>query len=193
MKLLLLVFVGICAIFNPVVAFTMGGNGNGNPFPGTIMTELNLFGKQSKGGGTAASNLPKPDPSDPDRFIPPTLTLSGKDADADFYPTYISVVRNGPLPFFTRLADPDKYSQAIYKYQYDTKETDLQEAQANMDAYFSSPDVWAEQKLRESRGEREVYKYNQPLNVERVTLSVVWGSFVVGILGKVIWKGVLHL
>jgi len=61
-----------------------------------------------------------------------------------------------------------------------------------MDAFFSSPDVWAEQKLREQMGERAVNKYSKPLDPERVVLSVVWGSLVLLAVGKIIWKGVLH-
>ena len=61
-----------------------------------------------------------------------------------------------------------------------------------MDAFFSAPDVWAEQKLKEQRGEREVYMYNKPLIPERVLLSVVWGSIVLFGVGKIVWKGILH-
>ena len=80
----------------------------------------------------------------------------------------------------------------MLKYQYESGEQDLEEAQANMDAFFSSPDIWAEQKLREQRGEREVFKYAKPLDKERVVLTVIWGSMVVFAVGKIIWKGILH-
>lgn len=150
-------------------------------------TALNIFTRKTK-NGSQASNLPKPDPSNPERFLPRSSGVTSK----DFYPEYVSLLRNGPLPLITRLTNPDKYEQAIYKYQYDTKEIDLEEAQANMDAFFSSPDVWAEQKLREQMGERAVNKYSKPLDPERVVLSVVWGSLVLLAVGKIIWKGVLH-
>jgi len=143
---------------------------------------LNLFKK----GNSRPQNLPRPDPENPERYISTLATSS------DFYPTYISLLRNGPLPFVTRLTSPDKYEQAVYKYQYESKESDLEEAQANMDAFFSSPDVWAEQKMREQKGERETYKYARPLDQERVVLSLTWGSFVVFVAGKIIWKGILH-
>lgn len=151
-------------------------------------TALNIFTSKNTNNGSQASKLPKPDPSNPERFLPPASGVSSK----DFYPPYVSLLRNGPLPLITRITNPDKYEQAIFKYQWDTKELDLEEAQANMDAYFSSPDVWAEQKLREQRGEREVYKYAKPLDPERVVLSVVWGSMVTFAIGKIVWKGVLH-
>jgi len=61
-----------------------------------------------------------------------------------------------------------------------------------MDAFFSAPDVWAEQKLKEQRGEREVNVYNKDLDSERVVLSVIWGSMVLFGVGKIVWKGILH-
>lgn len=131
-------------------------------------------------------NLPKPDPDNPERFV--ATNVSSK----DFYPPYISLFRNGPVPFLTRLVFPDKYQQAVFKYQFEAGEQDLEEAQANMDAFFSSPDIWAEQKLREQRGEREVFRYAKPLNKERVFLSVIWGSIVIFSVGKIVWKGILH-
>jgi hypothetical protein len=149
-------------------------------------TSLSIF-NQKKGKAASASKLPKPDPTNPDRYkSPPTTTSS------ELYPPYLSLIRNGPLPLLTRLTNPDKYQQAIYKYQFESKETDLQEAQSNIDAFFSAPDVWAEQKLKEQRGEREVYMYNKELIPERVALSVVWASIVLFIVGKIVWKGILH-
>jgi hypothetical protein len=153
-------------------------------------TSLSIF-KQKRGNAASASKLPKPDPTNPERYLsPPTTTTSS--SSSELYPPYLSLLRNGPLPLLTRLTSPDKYQQAIYKYQFESKETDLQEAQANMDAFFSAPDVWAEQKMKEQRGEREVYMYNKPLIPERVALSVVWGSIVLFGIGKIVWKGILH-
>ena len=148
----------------------------------TSLKIFNTGGKSSR----AASNLPKPDPESPGNFLPATTSSQ------NFYPEYVSLLRNGPLPFVTRIVSPAKYEQAVYKYQYESKESDLEEAQANMDAFFSSPDVWAEQKLREQKGEAEVYKYAKPLDPERVVLSLIWGTFVTAAIGKIIWKGVLH-
>jgi hypothetical protein len=149
---------------------------------------LCVFQKNKKGNKSPnLKNFPRPDPANPDRFIAPNNFNSN-----DFYPPYISLLRNGPLPFFTRLTSPDKYQQAVFKYQFESGEQDLEEAQANMDAFFSSPDVWAEQKLREQRGEREVYRYAKPLDQERVALSLIWGSMVLFAIGKIVWKGILH-
>lgn len=150
---------------------------------------LHVFRRKNKGNNKSPylKNLPRPDPDNPDRFI-----SSNNFSSKDLYPPYISLLRNGPLPFFTRLTSPDKYQQAVFKYQFESGEQDLEEAQANMDAFFSSPDVWAEQKLREQRGERDVYKYAKPLDKERVVLSLIWGSMVLFAIGKIVWKGILH-
>jgi len=61
-----------------------------------------------------------------------------------------------------------------------------------MDAFFSSPDVWAEQKLREQKGGRGVAKYATPLAPEQVLLRFAWAGMVLFAIGKIIWKGILH-
>jgi len=147
-------------------------------------TSLAIF--KRGGAKSAAAKLPKPDPANPDRFVSTTSS------SAEFYPEYISLLRNGPLPLITRITSPDKYEQAVFKYQFESKESDLEEAQANMDAFFSAPDVWADQKMREQKGEREVFRYAKPLETEKVLLSVIWGSAVLFAIGKIIWKGILH-
>lgn len=180
MKRTLLIPSILCStLLAPSMAFT----NNLNPYS-RAPTSLAIFKRGNTKG--AAAKLPKPDPANPDRFL---STISSA---ADFYPEYISLLRNGPLPLITRIASPDKYEQAVYKYQFESKESDLEEAQANMDAFFSAPDVWADQKMREQRGERAVFKYAKPLETEKVLLSVIWGSLVLFAIGKIIWKGVLH-
>lgn len=153
------------------------------PAPLPSKTAVFFFNQQTK----TSPNIPKPDPDNVDRFIPPDSISASQ-----FYPPTISLLRSGPLPFFTRLTQGGKYEQAVYKYMYETRESDLEEAQANMDAFFSTPDVWLEQKMLESQGKRAVYKYAKPLESERVVLSLTWGAFVVFIIGRVIWKGILH-
>lgn len=151
-------------------------------------TSLNIF---NKGRSSASSNLlPKPDPENPDRFIPSEVYDK-----KELFPIYMSLLRNGPVPFFKRLTSSDSYEQEIFKYQFDQKETDLEEAQANMDAFFASPDVYLENKLKESKGEREVYKYATPMPQDRVVLSIAWGltssSLIVWAVGKIVYKTVL--
>jgi len=75
---------------------------------------------------------------------------------------------------------------------YQSKETDVGEAQANMDAFFDNASSWVEQKANEKKGIVEKYYYNQPLDGERAALTVVWGSFVILFIGRVIYTN-LHL
>ena len=154
------------------------------PCPLHSKSAVFFFNQKTK---ASPSNMPKPDPDNVDRFIPPDSI-----AASQFYPPTISLLRNGPIPFLTRLTQGDKYEQAVYKYMFDSRESDLEEAQANMDAFFSTPDVWAEQKMLENQGKRAVFKYAKPLDGERVVLSLTWGAFVIFIIGRVLWKGILH-
>ena len=49
-------------------------------------------------------------------------------------------------------------------------------------------DDWAEQKMLEEQGRREVYDYGKPLPTERVILSTIWGSFTVVLFSRVFWQ-----
>mmetsp|Transcript_37286 Transcript_37286/g.44498 ORF Transcript_37286/g.44498 Transcript_37286/m.44498 type:complete len:185 (-) Transcript_37286:63-617(-) len=139
---------------------------------------LNIFKRKPVG------NLPKPDPQDPERYIASSAT-------EEFYPPSLSLFRSGPLPFITRLTNSDKYEQAVYKYMYQSSEQDLEEAQANMDAYFSSPSDWAEQKMMEQRGERPIFKYSEAaVDGERTVLTGVWASFIFYVAGKIVYTAI---
>ena len=134
---------------------------------------------QQKG---SSKTLPKYDTTT-DKYIPPAGV-----SPSQFYSPVFTLIRAGPVPFFTRLTSPLKYEQSIYKYQYEAKESSLITAQGNMDAFFAAPDVWAEQKLLEQQGRREVFDYGKETPAGRVALSIVWGSFVSGLLGRVLWQ-----
>jgi hypothetical protein len=64
----------------------------------------------------------------------------GKDAE-EGYDVIGTLLRNGPVPTFTRLTNPDDYQQAVYKFQAKEK-CDINTAQGNMDAYFENPNDW---------------------------------------------------
>ena len=49
-----------------------------------------------------------------------------------------SLLRQGPVPFFIRITNPDTYEAAVRKYQAQ-ENCDRITAQANMDAYFQDP------------------------------------------------------
>ena len=99
-----------------------------------------------------------------------------------------TLLRNGPIPFITRLVKPKEYEEKIKKFMMEVKEKDEVVAQGNMDAYFAAPDVWAEQKLLESQGRREVFDYGKGPEPERILLSTAWAGVVFGTLGRVVWQ-----
>ena len=129
-----------------------------------------------------SSYLPTFDPAT-DTYRPPPGVSSSQ-----FYSPVSTLIRAGPVPFLTRLISPQTYEQAVFKYQFEAKEPSLTRAQGNMDAFFAAPDVWAEQKLLEQQGRRDVYDYGKEAPVDRVALSLLWGSFVTGLLGRVLWQ-----
>ena len=63
--------------------------------------------------------------------------VPGKDAEIG-YDIVGTLLRNGPVPTFTRLTSPDDYQQAVFKFQAKEK-CDINTAQGNMDAYFENP------------------------------------------------------
>jgi len=106
----------------------------------------------------------------------------------DFYlPTY-TVLRSGPVSFTRRLLDGGSYEQRVYKYMKDFNEDSVMTAQGNVDAYLASADDWADQKLKEEQGVREIYDYGKPLPLERVILGSVWGTTVTALLLRVVYQ-----
>lgn len=130
----------------------------------------------------ARTALPKLDPATSQYAPPPELEPS------KFYSPTSTLLRAGPVPFVTRLVSPEKYEQAVYKYMNEAREASLQTAQGNMDAFFAAPDVWAEQKLMEQKGQREVYDYGKGPESGRVVLSTVWGGSVILLILRVLWQ-----
>jgi hypothetical protein len=102
------------------------------------------------------------------------------------YPLYETLLRNGPVPFFTRLTNPDDYEQAVLKFQAAEK-CSVNEAQGNMDAYFENPNDWAFQRVQEERGG---YKrsYGDPLDPKQVGLTVIWGGGITYYLSTLVYS-----
>jgi hypothetical protein len=129
---------------------------------------------KAKTNQLSAKDLPKFDKST-QRWQPAPTAEPG-------YPIYETLLRNGPVPFFTRLTNPGDYEQAVLKFQANEK-CPINEAQGNMDAYFENPNDWAYQRTVEDRGG---YKknYGAPLDPKQVGLTVVWGTFITYFLGN---------
>eukprot|EP00542_Grammatophora_oceanica_P018215 CAMPEP_0194047570 /NCGR_PEP_ID=MMETSP0009_2-20130614/25048_1 /TAXON_ID=210454 /ORGANISM="Grammatophora oceanica, Strain CCMP 410" /LENGTH=168 /DNA_ID=CAMNT_0038693231 /DNA_START=49 /DNA_END=555 /DNA_ORIENTATION=- len=117
------------------------------------------------------------------KFTPPKGV-----SPSQFYSPVSTLIKAGPVPFLTRITSPGKYEQAVWRYMSEAKEASLPQAQGNMDAFFASPDVWAEQKMLEQSGKREVYDYGAEPPPSRVALALVWGTFVSGLAGRVVWQ-----
>ena len=100
------------------------------------------------------------------------------------YGPFGSLTRQGPVPLFIRLTNPDTYEAAVDKYARQEGCSRL-EAMANMDAYFADPNGWAGDKLREKNGKmppRDYINVNQ--NPFNLALTAIWA---VGILG-LFWR-----
>ncbi|KAL3933846.1 MAG: hypothetical protein SGARI_003610, partial [Bacillariaceae sp.] len=82
------------------------------------------------------------------------------------YPIYETLLRNGPVPFFTRLTNADDYEQAVMKFQANEKSS-INYAQGNMDAYFENPNDWAYQRVQEEKGGWKK-DYGAPLDPKQI-------------------------
>jgi hypothetical protein len=97
------------------------------------------------------------------------------------YGIWGTVLRGGPLPFFTRLTSPETYEQAVLKYMA-TDKVDRIVAQANMDKYLENPNDWS-------------YYRTQGMDPDYVTidtkgllLRLVWASLVGVFVGRAVYS-----
>lgn len=73
--------------------------------------------------------------------------------DEDDISNFDALVRFGPAPFITRVTQPDRYWEAVEKYEKEEGCSRV-EAVRNMDAYFTDPTGWVVKKQRAKfRGE----------------------------------------
>ncbi|GMH48126.1 hypothetical protein TL16_g07816 [Triparma laevis f. inornata] len=116
------------------------------------------------------------------------LSSASLTVSLQLYSPVSTLLRNGPVPFITRLTKPAEYESKIEQYMLESKEKDVAVAQGNTDAYYAAPEVWAEQKLLEQQGRREVFDYGKGPEPERIILSSLWAAVVFGTLGRVIFQ-----
>ena len=103
-----------------------------------------------------------------------------------------SLIRQGPVPFFIRLAKPDTYEAAVDKYMRGEKCSRI-EAMANMDAYFQDPNGWAGQKLREKNGKASKVDYvNANVSPFNLILTAVWATGITGLFWRIFQVQVLE-
>ena len=106
-----------------------------------------------------------------------------EDASAG-YPPVGSLIRQGPVPFFQRLKDPDMYDQAVLKMMA-SENMSRDEAQGNMDAYLQNPNDWALQKMEEKNG-APAYDYaNANMESDSLLLTGAWASILLALAGRI--------
>lgn len=84
-----------------------------------------------------------------------------------------SLIRQGPVPFFIRITNPDTYEAAVQKYMA-LEKCDRLTAQGNMDAYFQDPNGWAGNKLRARKSGEDLDYANMNTEPKQLVLTAVW-------------------
>ena len=107
------------------------------------------------------------------------------------YGPFGSLTRQGPVPFFIRLAKPETYEAAVTKYQLSEKCSRL-EAMSNMDAYFQDPNGWAGQKLRERKGAPKLDYTNVNQDAKSLLLTGVWAVGITSLFVRIFQVQVLN-
>eukprot|EP01041_Mallomonas_annulata_P002253 gene2253-4376_t len=115
--------------------------------------------------------------------------LKMNEADSGYGPMG-SLIRQGPVPFFIRLAKPDTYDAAVKKYMALEKCSRI-EAQANMDAYFQDPNGWAGEKLRSRTTGKKIDYVNMNQGPGDLALTAVWAVGIISLFWRVFQVQVL--
>jgi hypothetical protein len=104
------------------------------------------------------------------------------------YGPFGSLIRQGPVPFFIRIINPQTYDAAVQKYMR-LEKCDINTAQSNMDAYFEDPNGWAANKLK---GKTIDYE-NRMVDPSQIFLTSIWAIGIIGLFVRVFTVQVLHL
>jgi hypothetical protein len=105
-------------------------------------------------------------------------------AEAEGYGSFGSLIRQGPVPFFRRLLDEDKYDQGVLMMM--AKESmPRDEAQGNMDAYLLNPNDWALQRYEEKNGSPKFDYANANMDSENLVLTSIWASILLVIAVRI--------
>ena len=110
-----------------------------------------------------------------------------EDASAG-YPPIGSLLRQGPIPFFQRLKDPDQYDQAVLKMMASSDSIrSRNEAQGNMDAYLQNPNDWALQKFEEQNGAPTFDYANANMDSTSLVLTAAWAGILLTLVGRIVY------
>jgi hypothetical protein len=123
------------------------------------------------------------------KYDPTTGRWEPMDSEEDSsagYSALGSLIRQGPVPFFQRIKDPDMYDQAVLKMMATSEQTmSRDEAQGNMDAYLQNPNDWALQKMEEKNG-APVFDYaNANMDSEDLILTAAWAGLLLTLVGRI--------
>lgn len=116
-----------------------------------------------------------------DKFSQRWEPVSPEDEE-DAYGPVGSLIRAGPIPFFTRLVNGDSYEQGVLKFMA-SEGMNRKEAQGNMDAYLENPNDWAYQKLQEQKGAPKKDYANANTSPKQLVLSGIWACIVFWFFG----------
>mmetsp|Transcript_68907 Transcript_68907/g.138540 ORF Transcript_68907/g.138540 Transcript_68907/m.138540 type:complete len:161 (+) Transcript_68907:26-508(+) len=90
------------------------------------------------------------------------------------YPPFGSLVRQGPVPFFTRLSDPAKYEKSVLNFMNEEKGCSRLDAQGNIDAFNANPNDWMVDRIRAKKtGIKSPYG-TQNTDPKSIALTGVW-------------------
>ena len=113
-------------------------------------------------------------------------TSPEEEASAGYSP-FGSLLRQGPVPFFQRLRDPDGYDQGVLKMLANENFASRDEAPGNMDAYLQNPNDYALQKLEEKRTGVKYDYANANMSVADLALTAAWAGVLLSVVARVVY------
>jgi hypothetical protein len=133
------------------------------------------------------------------------------------YGPFGSLTRQGPVPFFIRLSNPEVYEQAVnkymvlekcdrktaqgntyevkfifFRYSHSTSRTLRTPLQGNMDAYFQDPNGWAGNKLRARKTGKDIDYANVNQSPKELGLTAVWAFGILSLFWRLFQVQVLE-
>ena len=114
-------------------------------------------------------------------------TKEEEEGESAGYPPIGSLIRQGPVPFFQRLKDPDMYDQAVLKMMANEPGMSRMEAQGNMDAYLQNPNDWAVQRMEEKNGAPKFDYANANMDDNSLILTGSWAGILLIFVLRVLY------
>lgn len=110
------------------------------------------------------------------KTIDPRTLLTQEQIEEPGYSLLGSLSREGPIPVFVRVFQPNNYRQAVEKFMLEEKVSRI-EAMANMDNYFNDPLGWQVRHAKYKKtGIKTIDYVNSGQGLGPLALTVVWGT-----------------